>query len=151
MSPPALHTPFDAAPRVTGRATAELSSPADSQPEIHRVDPESGSTLRLTDRDFQSNCWVNLRILGQPCEFYLRAQVRLTSGIDRRVKRVAQRTRVYTPQFEPPSKPYFRNALHRFSSSMRLSGRQLRTRTRLLLNNVRCSDCAPSKKFQNVP
>ena len=22
-------------------------------------------------RDFQSNCWVNLRILGQPCEFYL--------------------------------------------------------------------------------
>ena len=24
-------------------------------------------------RDFQSNCWVNLRILGQPCEFYLAA------------------------------------------------------------------------------
>jgi hypothetical protein len=23
-------------------------------------------------RDFQSNCWVNLRILGQPCGFYLR-------------------------------------------------------------------------------
>jgi hypothetical protein len=22
-------------------------------------------------RDFQSNCWVNLRILSQPCEFYL--------------------------------------------------------------------------------
>jgi hypothetical protein len=22
-------------------------------------------------RDFQSNCWVNLQILGQPCEFYL--------------------------------------------------------------------------------
>ena len=21
--------------------------------------------------DFQSNCWVNLRILGQPCDFYL--------------------------------------------------------------------------------
>ena len=24
-------------------------------------------------RDFQSNCWVNLRILGQPCEFHLSA------------------------------------------------------------------------------
>ena len=21
--------------------------------------------------DFQSNCWVNLQILGQPCEFYV--------------------------------------------------------------------------------
>jgi hypothetical protein len=28
---------------------------------------ESGST----NRDFLSNCWVNLQILGQPCEFYL--------------------------------------------------------------------------------
>jgi hypothetical protein len=27
-------------------------------------------------RDFQSNCWVNLRILGQPCEFYLVAATR---------------------------------------------------------------------------
>jgi hypothetical protein len=41
------------------------------EPEIHRVDPEFGSTLRLLYRDSQSNCWVNLRILGQPCEFYL--------------------------------------------------------------------------------
>jgi hypothetical protein len=24
-----------------------------------------------SDRDFQSNCWANLRILGQPCEFYI--------------------------------------------------------------------------------
>ena len=38
---------------------------------IHRVDPEFGSTLTVSNRDFQSNCWVNLRILGQPCEFYL--------------------------------------------------------------------------------
>jgi hypothetical protein len=43
------------------------------KPEIHRVDPEFGSTLGLLYRDFQSNCWVNLRILGQPCEFYLPA------------------------------------------------------------------------------
>ena len=41
------------------------------EPESHRVDPEFGSTLRLLYRDFQSNCWVNLKILGQPCEFYL--------------------------------------------------------------------------------
>ncbi len=27
-------------------------------------------------RNFQSNCWVNLRILGQPCGFYLRAPQR---------------------------------------------------------------------------
>ena len=26
--------------------------------------------LEGTDRDFQSNCWVNLRILGQPCKLY---------------------------------------------------------------------------------
>jgi hypothetical protein len=27
--------------------------------------------LQGSFRDFQSNCWVNLRILGQPCELYL--------------------------------------------------------------------------------
>ena len=34
-----------------------------------------GPTLTplLKYRDFQSNCWANLRILGQPCAFYLRA------------------------------------------------------------------------------
>jgi hypothetical protein len=41
------------------------------QPEIHRIDPEFGSTLRRIQRDFQTNCWVNLRTLGQPSEFYL--------------------------------------------------------------------------------
>jgi hypothetical protein len=41
------------------------------QPKIHRVDPESGSTLRLSDREFQSDCRDNLRVLGQPCGFYL--------------------------------------------------------------------------------
>jgi hypothetical protein len=39
------------------------------KPEIHRIDPEFGSTLTISNRDSQSNCWVNLRILGQPCEF----------------------------------------------------------------------------------
>jgi hypothetical protein len=43
------------------------------QPEIHRVDPESGSTPRLFIGYFKSNCWVNLRILGRLCEFYLTA------------------------------------------------------------------------------
>ena len=41
------------------------------RPEIHRVNPENGSTLTVSDRDSQSNCWVNLRILGRPCGFYL--------------------------------------------------------------------------------
>ena len=45
------------------------------EPEIHRVDPEFGSTLTVSNRDSQSNCWVNLRILGQPCEFYLIAVI----------------------------------------------------------------------------
>jgi hypothetical protein len=39
---------------------------------MHRVDPDFGSTLTVSNMDSQSNCWVNLRILSQPCEFYLR-------------------------------------------------------------------------------
>jgi hypothetical protein len=34
--------------------------------------------------DFQSNCWVNLRILGQPCEFYLHARGDRRGCLDRR-------------------------------------------------------------------
>ena len=30
--------------------------------------------LQGSYRDFQSNCWVNLRIQGEPCEFYLLGQ-----------------------------------------------------------------------------
>ena len=52
-----------------GKSGARRAEP--SPPEIHRVDPESGSTPEGSCRDFQSNCWANLRILGQPCEFYL--------------------------------------------------------------------------------
>jgi hypothetical protein len=36
---------------------------------IHRVDPDFGSTLTASNRDYQSNCWVNWKIMGQPCEF----------------------------------------------------------------------------------
>ena len=36
---------------------------------IHRVDPDFGSTLTVSNRDSQSNCWVNWKIMGQPCEF----------------------------------------------------------------------------------
>ena len=48
-------------------------------PKIHRVGPESGSTLS-SYRDFRSNCWVNLRILGQPCELYVTARLVDTDG-----------------------------------------------------------------------
>jgi hypothetical protein len=36
---------------------------------IHRVDPDFGSTLTVSNRDSQSNCWVNWKIMGRPCEF----------------------------------------------------------------------------------
>jgi hypothetical protein len=39
------------------------------QGEIHRVDPDFGSTLTAANRDSQSSCWVNWKIVGQPCEF----------------------------------------------------------------------------------
>jgi hypothetical protein len=33
----------------------------------YRADPYFGSTLRISDRDPQSSCWVNLKTMGQPC------------------------------------------------------------------------------------
>jgi hypothetical protein len=36
---------------------------------IHRVDPDFGSTSTASTRDSQPNRWVNLKIVGQPCEF----------------------------------------------------------------------------------
>ena len=36
---------------------------------IHRADPDFGSTLTVSSRDYQSNCWANWKIMGQPCEF----------------------------------------------------------------------------------
>jgi hypothetical protein len=40
---------------------------------IHRVDPDFGSTLTVSNRDYQSNWWVNWKIMGQPCEFQVQA------------------------------------------------------------------------------
>jgi hypothetical protein len=37
-----------------------------------RVDPDFGSTLTASNRDSQSKCWVNWKIVGQPCEFQVR-------------------------------------------------------------------------------
>ena len=36
---------------------------------IHRVNPDFGSTLTASSMDSQSKCWVNWKIMGQPCEF----------------------------------------------------------------------------------
>ena len=35
----------------------------------HRVDPDFGSTLAVSDRDSQPDCWVNWKVMGQPCNF----------------------------------------------------------------------------------
>ena len=40
-----------------------------SEGKIHRVDPDFGSTLIDSNRDYQSSCWVNWKIMGQPCGF----------------------------------------------------------------------------------
>jgi hypothetical protein len=42
---------------------------AGSKGKMHRVHPDFGSTLTVSTRDSQSNCWVNWKIMGQPCEF----------------------------------------------------------------------------------
>jgi hypothetical protein len=42
---------------------------ARAEGKIHRVDPEFGSTLTVSNRDSQSNRWVNWKVMGQPCEF----------------------------------------------------------------------------------
>jgi hypothetical protein len=70
----------------TTRAPARSSRRWSSRPPRGTIGPvEHGLNLKFTGlthnlgqlygsyRDFQSNCWVNLRILGQPCEFYLLA------------------------------------------------------------------------------
>jgi hypothetical protein len=41
----------------------------DTEGKIYRVDPDFGSTLTVSNRDYQSNCWVKWKIMGQPCEF----------------------------------------------------------------------------------
>ena len=46
----------------------------DLEDKIHRVGPDFGSTLTVSNRDFQSNCWVNWKLMGQPCEFQVQAE-----------------------------------------------------------------------------
>jgi hypothetical protein len=36
-----------------------LEVPLRPEGEIHRVGPDFGSSLTISDRDSQSNCWVN--------------------------------------------------------------------------------------------
>jgi hypothetical protein len=36
---------------------------------IHRADPDFGSTVTVSTRNYQSNCWVNWKINGPPCEY----------------------------------------------------------------------------------
>jgi hypothetical protein len=52
----------------------------DSEGKIHRVDPHFGSTLTASSMDSQSNCWVNWKIMGQPCEFQVRIPRRRASS-----------------------------------------------------------------------
>jgi hypothetical protein len=35
----------------------------------HRATPDFGPSLTVSSRDSQSNCWVNWKVMGQPCEF----------------------------------------------------------------------------------
>jgi hypothetical protein len=66
-------TPFSAA--AAGAAACgdqPAAHPARMEGKIHRVDPDFGSTLTASNGNSQSNCWVNLKIVGQPCEFQVR-------------------------------------------------------------------------------
>jgi hypothetical protein len=63
----------DRDPRLGARperaGVAEVLREEDLVGKIHRVDPDFGSTLTFSNSDSQSNCWVNWKIVGQPCEF----------------------------------------------------------------------------------
>jgi hypothetical protein len=60
---------FMARERAWRAKTAHLREGLDLEGKIHRVDPDFGSTLTVSSRDSQSNCWVRWKIMGQPCEF----------------------------------------------------------------------------------
>jgi hypothetical protein len=57
--------------RTCDRHLPAVSSAAEGK--IHRVDPDFGSTFSVSNRGSQSNCWVNWKIMGQPCEFQVLA------------------------------------------------------------------------------
>jgi hypothetical protein len=50
-----------APPEPTGRP--------EGKGKIHRVDPDFGSTLTVSNRDPHSNCWVSWKTMAQPCGF----------------------------------------------------------------------------------
>jgi hypothetical protein len=51
---------------------------------IHRADPYLGPTLTSSNRNYQSNCWVNLKMMGQPCRFQASAR---RAGAGSRIRR----------------------------------------------------------------
>ena len=56
-----------AAQRAINESNPERA--VDLESKIYRVDPDFGSTLTASNGDSQSNCWINWKIMGQPCEF----------------------------------------------------------------------------------
>jgi hypothetical protein len=60
-------TPSSAA--ISASSAVAMPFSASRKGKIHRVGPDFGSTLTVSSRDYQSKCWVNWKIMGQPCEF----------------------------------------------------------------------------------
>jgi hypothetical protein len=100
----------------------ETSVMAAHEGKIHRVDPDFGSTLTVSNRDYQSKCWVNWKIMGRHVSFRLwqhgPRQARAGIEVDRRPQTPPRRpvdlpaacARGSDPQ-EPYSGP--RNIAHR--------------------------------------
>ena len=60
-------------PAPSPEAEPELDEP-EPEGKIHRVDPDFEPTLTVSNRDSQSNRWVNWKMMGQPCEFQVRSR-----------------------------------------------------------------------------
>jgi hypothetical protein len=60
--------------RTADFAEAKASWRAQAEGKIHRVDPDFGPTLTVCNRDSQSNCWVNWKIMSHPCELQVLGQ-----------------------------------------------------------------------------
>ena len=45
-----------------------------SKGKVHRVDPDFASTLTVSSRDSQSNCWVNWKLWVNPVNFRFKGQ-----------------------------------------------------------------------------
>jgi hypothetical protein len=70
----------------TGRMIGIVAPATALGGKIHRVDPDFGSTLTASKRDSQSNCWVNWKIMGEPCKFQVLGAARAT-GVGHRPRR----------------------------------------------------------------